>query len=115
VNLASYGSDTSEPFRTATSNPVVGHCDVVFGGEGLKGSSGALKLAKHGGHVAVPDSVGFGSQRTQMARLTGTIAAEAMDGRAELNPWEGVDWPTIPGHVGPRRPRSFLWSALITG
>jgi hypothetical protein len=33
----------------------------------------------------------------------GTIMAEVMDGRIELNPWKDFAWPAIPGH--PRRPR----------
>jgi hypothetical protein len=31
----------------------------------------------------------------------GTIMAEVMDGRTELNPWKDFAWPAIPGHLGP--------------
>jgi hypothetical protein len=32
----------------------------------------------------------------------GTIIAEVMDGRTELNPWKDFAWPAISGHLGPR-------------
>ncbi|WP_346769567.1 hypothetical protein [Cupriavidus oxalaticus] len=35
-----------------------------------------------------------------MATLMGTLMAEIMDGRADLNPWKDFDWPAIPGHFG---------------
>jgi len=30
----------------------------------------------------------------------GTIMAEVLDGRAELNPLRDFDWPPIPGYTG---------------
>jgi hypothetical protein len=35
-----------------------------------------------------------------MSTLMGTIMAEVMDGRTELNPWKDFTWPAIPGHFG---------------
>jgi hypothetical protein len=37
-----------------------------------------------------------------LAPLMGTIMAEVMGGRPELNPWKDFTWPAIPGHLGPR-------------
>ena len=79
MKLTSYWLDTSEPFRSAATGPVQGSCDVAVIGGGLTGSSAPL------------------------APLMGTIMAEVMDGRIELNPWKDFAWLAIPGH--PRRPR----------
>jgi glycine/D-amino acid oxidase-like deaminating enzyme len=46
-------------------------------------------------------SMGYSGHGTQMSTLMGTIMAEVMDGRAELNPWKDFAWPAIPGHFGP--------------
>jgi hypothetical protein len=35
-----------------------------------------------------------------MSTLMGSIMAEVMDGRADLNPWKDFDWPAIPGYFG---------------
>jgi hypothetical protein len=45
--------------------------------------------------------MGYSGHGTQMSTLMGTIMAEVMDGRAELNPWKDFNWPAIPGHLGP--------------
>ena len=98
MKLTSYWLDTSEPFTGAVAGPVQGtcdrgpvqgSCDVSVIGGGLTGCSAAL------------------------TPLMGTIMAEVMDGRTELNPWKDFAWPAIPGHLGP--PGSFRWSAPITG
>ena len=41
--------------------------------------------------------MGYSGHGTHMATLMGTLMAEIMDGRADLNPWQGFDWPAIPG------------------
>ena len=46
-------------------------------------------------------SMGYSGHGTQMSTLMGTIMAEVMDGRTELNPWKDFAWPAIPGHFGP--------------
>ena len=46
-------------------------------------------------------SMGYSGHRTQMSTLMGTIMAEVMDGRADLNPWKDFAWPVIPGHFEP--------------
>ena len=40
--------------------------------------------------------MGYSGHGTHMATLMGTLMAEIMDGRADLNPWQGFDWPAIP-------------------
>ncbi len=45
-------------------------------------------------------SMGYSGHGTQMSTLMGSIMAEVMDGRAELNPWRDREWPAIPGHFG---------------
>ena len=46
-------------------------------------------------------SMGYSGHGTQMSTLMGTIMAEVMDGRTELNPWKDFTWRAIPGHFGP--------------
>ncbi len=45
-------------------------------------------------------SMGYSGHGTQMSTLMGSIMAEVMDGRTDLNPWKDFDWPAIPGHFG---------------
>jgi len=59
------------------------------------------RLPRAGERNGVYYSMGYSGHGTQMSTLMGTIMAEAMDGRAELNPWKDFAWPAIPGHFGP--------------
>ena len=59
------------------------------------------RLPRAGERNGVYYSMGYSGHGTQMSTLMGTIMAEVMDGRTELNPWKDFDWPAIPGHVGP--------------
>jgi glycine/D-amino acid oxidase-like deaminating enzyme len=59
------------------------------------------RLPRAGERNGVYYSMGYSGHGTQMSTLMGTIMAEVMDGRADLNPWKDFDWPAIPGHVGP--------------
>jgi len=59
------------------------------------------RLPRAGERNGIYYSMGYSGHGTQMSTLMGTIMAEVMDGRAELNPWKDFDWPAIPGHVGP--------------
>jgi hypothetical protein len=77
MKVTSYWLDTSEPFRSAAAGPVHGSCDVSVIRGGLTGCSAAL------------------------TPLMGTIMADVMDGRTELNPRKDFAWPAIPGHLGP--------------
>lgn len=58
------------------------------------------RLPRAGERNGVYYSMGYSGHGTQMSTLMGTLMAEVMDGRAELNPWKDFDWPAIPGHVG---------------
>lgn len=46
-------------------------------------------------------STGYSGHGTQMSVLMGQRMAAVMAGDAAANPWQGRDWPAIPGHVGP--------------
>jgi glycine/D-amino acid oxidase-like deaminating enzyme len=59
------------------------------------------RLPRAGERNGVYYSMGYSGHGTQMSTLMGTLMAEIMDGRAELNPWKEFAWPAIPGHVGP--------------
>ena len=60
MKLTSYWLDTSEPFRSAASGPVAGHCDVAVIGGGLTGSSAALALARKGARVVLLEAETIG-------------------------------------------------------
>ena len=59
------------------------------------------RLPRAGEHEGLFYSMGYSGHGTQMSTHMGSIMAEVMDGRVELNPWKDFDWPAIPGHVGP--------------
>ena len=81
MKLTSFWLDRSGSFTGAVTGPVQGRCDVSVIRGGLTGCSAAL------------------------TPLMGTIMAEVMDGRTELNPWEGL---RLAGHSRPPRPPWFL-------
>jgi glycine/D-amino acid oxidase-like deaminating enzyme len=58
------------------------------------------RLPRAGERNGVYYSMGYSGHGTQMSTLMGTVMAEVMDGRAELNPWKDFTWPAIPGHFG---------------
>ena len=58
------------------------------------------RLPRAGERNGIYYSMGYSGHGTQMSTLMGTIMAEVMDGRAELNPWKDFAWPAIPGHLG---------------
>lgn len=58
------------------------------------------RLPRAGERNGVYFSMGYSGHGTQMSTYMGRIMADVMDGRAELNPWRGFDWPAIPGHFG---------------
>lgn len=58
------------------------------------------RLPRAGERDGVFYSMGYSGHGTQMSTLMGTVMAEVMDGRAELNPWKDFVWPAIPGHFG---------------
>jgi len=58
------------------------------------------RLPRAGERNGIYYSMGYSGHGTQMSTLMGTIMAEVMDGRTDLNPWKDFDWPAIPGHFG---------------
>src|SRR3954454_20438969 len=93
MKLTSYWLATSEPFRSATTGPVQGTCDVAVIGGGLTGSSVALPLAKKGervvlleaetiGHAASGRNGGMCNQG--FAQAYGKLSAELGDEVASL-------------------------------
>ena len=59
------------------------------------------RLPRAGERRGIYYSMGYSGHGTQMATLMGSLMAEVMDGRTDLNPWKDFAWPAIPGHVGP--------------
>ncbi|KQY90735.1 FAD-binding oxidoreductase [Pelomonas sp. Root1444] len=59
------------------------------------------RLPRAGERNGIYYSMGYSGHGTQMSTLMGTVMAEIMDGRTELNPWKDFTWPAIPGHFGP--------------
>lgn len=60
----------------------------------------ADRLPRAGERDGMYYSMGYSGHGTHMATLMGTLMAEIMDGRADLNPWKDFNWPAIPGHFG---------------
>ena len=58
------------------------------------------RLPRAGERNGIFYSMGYSGHGTQMSTLMGTIMADVLDGKAELNPWKDFDWPAIPGHFG---------------
>lgn len=46
-------------------------------------------------------AMGYSGHGTQMSVHMGERMAAAMGGDERANPWQGRDWPAIPGHFGP--------------
>ncbi len=59
------------------------------------------RLPRAGQRNGIYYSMGYSGHGTQMATYMGTVMAEVMDGRLDLNPLKDFDWPAIPGHFGP--------------
>ncbi|WP_062205459.1 FAD-binding oxidoreductase [Aureimonas sp. AU12] len=60
----------------------------------------ADRLPRAGERDGLFYSMGYSGHGTQMATHMGTVMAEVLDGRAERNPFAGLDWKAIPGHFG---------------
>ncbi|MDN7933054.1 FAD-dependent oxidoreductase [Burkholderia metallica] len=60
----------------------------------------ADRLPRAGQRDGLYYSMGYSGHGTHMATLMGTLMAEIMDGRTDLNPWKDFGWPAIPGHFG---------------
>jgi len=59
------------------------------------------RLPRAGERNGIYYSMGYSGHGTQMSTYMGTVMADVMDGRADLNPWKDFAWPAIPGHFGP--------------
>ena len=46
-------------------------------------------------------AMGYSGHGTQMSVHMGERMAAVMNGDTRANPWQGRDWPSIPGHFGP--------------
>jgi glycine/D-amino acid oxidase-like deaminating enzyme len=46
-------------------------------------------------------AMGYSGHGTQMSVHMGERMASVMGGNAGANPWQGREWPAIPGHIGP--------------
>jgi glycine/D-amino acid oxidase-like deaminating enzyme len=46
-------------------------------------------------------AMGYSGHGTQMSVHMGEVMADVMAGRVHSNPWQGREWPAIPGHFGP--------------
>ena len=49
---------------------------------------------------AVLETLGFSGHGAQLAPHMGVVMADAILGRANANPLDGLDWPAVPGHFG---------------
>ena len=58
------------------------------------------RLPRAGQHGGVYHSMGYSGHGVQMSVHMGQVMAEVMEGKAEANPWGGLEWPAIPGHFG---------------
>ncbi|MDR7126667.1 FAD-binding oxidoreductase [Pseudotabrizicola sp. 4114] len=58
------------------------------------------RLPRAGERDGVFYSMGYSGHGTHMSTLMGSIMADVMDGRPDLNPWKDFDWPAIPGYFG---------------
>jgi hypothetical protein len=45
--------------------------------------------------------MGYSGSGTQMSVYMGQNMARAMNGEPEANPLRSLQWPSIPGHLGP--------------
>lgn len=61
----------------------------------------ADRLPRAGERDGVFYATGYSGHGTQMSVHMGQVLARIMAGDAGANPFAGLDWPAIPGHVGP--------------
>lgn len=60
----------------------------------------ADRLPRAGQHEGLYYALGYSGHGVQMASHMGQQMAVYMAGDAAANPWEHLDWPAIPGHLG---------------
>jgi glycine/D-amino acid oxidase-like deaminating enzyme len=60
----------------------------------------ADRLPRAGEHDGLFYAMGYSGHGVQMSVLMGQQMVRYMDGDLSANPWEYLDWPAIPGHLG---------------
>ena len=60
----------------------------------------ADRLPRAGEHDGLFYSMGYSGHGVQMATYMGEQMARVMGGERAANPWDGLDWPSVPGHFG---------------
>jgi glycine/D-amino acid oxidase-like deaminating enzyme len=60
----------------------------------------ADRLPRAGEHDGLFYAMGYSGHGVQMSVYMGQQMARYMDGDHSANPWEGLAWPAIPGHLG---------------
>lgn len=60
----------------------------------------ADRLPRAGEHDGLFYAMGYSGHGVQMSVYMGQQMARYMDGDSSANPWEGLAWPAIPGHLG---------------
>jgi glycine/D-amino acid oxidase-like deaminating enzyme len=60
----------------------------------------ADRLPRAGEHEGLFYAMGYSGHGVQMSVLMGQQMVRYMDGDLAANPWEQLDWPAIPGHLG---------------
>ncbi|MEC3908972.1 FAD-binding oxidoreductase [Sphingobium sp. CR2-8] len=60
----------------------------------------ADRLPRAGEQDGLYYSMGYSGHGVQMATHMGQMMARVMSGEPSANPWDGLDWPSVPGHFG---------------
>jgi len=60
----------------------------------------ADRLPRAGEHRGMYFATGYSGHGVQMSVHMGQVMADVMAGKPERNPWQGLEWPAIPGHFG---------------
>lgn len=60
----------------------------------------ADRLPRAGEQDGLYYSMGYSGHGVQMATYMGQQMARVMSGEPAANPWDGLDWPSVPGHFG---------------
>jgi glycine/D-amino acid oxidase-like deaminating enzyme len=60
----------------------------------------ADRLPRAGEQDGLFYSMGYSGHGVQMATYMGQQMARVMAGDTAANPWDGLDWPSVPGHFG---------------
>ncbi len=58
------------------------------------------RFPRAGRHEGAWYALGFSGHGAQLAPHMGVVMADAILGRANANPLDGLDWPAVPGHFG---------------